>query len=208
MNQPFINVEQGTPEWKAARLGHVTASGMANVMAKGKDKSEAVTRYKYKVQIVAERMTGVVAESYSNAAMEWGVEQEGFAVMAYESMRDVLVDKTGFWLHPSIKWLGVSPDRLVGDDGLIEVKCPNTTTHLGYLFDNRVPPDYYKQIQCQLWVTGRSWCDFVSFDPRLPRRNQLLVVRTERDEKLIGEMQVEVEKFLGEVESLINKLAE
>lgn len=208
IDQPFINVEQGTPEWKAARLGHVTASGMANVMAKGKDKSEAVTRYKYKVQIVAERMTGVVAESYSNAAMEWGVEQEGFAVMAYESMRDVLVDKTGFWLHPSIKWLGVSPDRLVGDDGLIEVKCPNTTTHLGYLFDNRVPPDYYKQIQCQLWVTGRSWCDFVSFDPRLPRRNQLLVVRTERDEKLIGEMQVEVEKFLGEVESLINKLAE
>lgn len=208
MEQPFINVEQGTPEWKAARLGHVTASGMANVMAKGKDKSEAVTRFKYKVQIVAERMTGVVAESYSNAAMEWGVEQEGFAVMAYESMRDVLVDKTGFWLHPSIKWLGVSPDRLVGDDGLIEVKCPNTTTHLGYLFDNRVPPDYYKQIQCQLWVTGRSWCDFVSFDPRLPRRNQLLVVRTERDEKLIGEMQVEVEKFLGEVESLINKLAE
>lgn len=208
IDQPFINVEQGTPEWKAARLGHVTASGMANVMAKGKDKSEAVTRYKYKVQIVAERMTGVVAESYSNAAMEWGVEQEGFAVMAYESMRDVLVDKTGFWLHPSIKWLGVSPDRLVGDDGLIEVKCPNTTTHLGYLFDNRVPPDYYKQIQCQLWVTGRSWCDFVSFDPRLPRRNQLLVVRTERDEKLIGKMQVEVEKFLGEVESLINKLAE
>ena len=208
IDQPFINVEQGAPEWKAARLGHVTASGMANVMAKGKDKSEAVTRYKYKVQIVAERMTGVVAESYSNAAMEWGVEQEGFAVMAYESMRDVLVDKTGFWLHPSIKWLGVSPDRLVGDDGLIEVKCPNTTTHLGYLFDNRVPPDYYKQIQCQLWVTGRSWCDFVSFDPRLPRRNQLLVVRTERDEKLIGEMQVEVEKFLGEVESLINKLAE
>lgn len=208
IDQPFINVEQGTPEWKAARLGHVTASGMANVMAKGKDKSEAVTRYKYKVQIVAERMTGVVAESYSNAAMERGVEQEGFAVMAYESMRDVLVDKTGFWLHPSIKWLGVSPDRLVGDDGLIEVKCPNTTTHLGYLFDNRVPPDYYKQIQCQLWVTGRSWCDFVSFDPRLPRRNQLLVVRTKRDEKLIGEMQVEVEKFLGEVESLINKLAE
>lgn len=208
MNQPFINVEQGTPEWKAARLGHVTASGMANVMAKGKDKSEAVTRYKYKVQIVAERMTGVVAESYSNAAMEWGVERERFAVMAYESMRDVLVDKTGFWLHPSIKWLGVSPDRLVGDDGLIEVKCPNTTTHLGYLFEKRIPPEYYKQIQCQLWVTGRQWCDFVSYDPRLPKRNQLLIVRTGRDEKLIAEMQAETEKFLGEVESLINKLAE
>lgn len=208
MNQPFINVEQGTPEWKAARLGHVTASGMANVMAKGKDKSEAVTRFKYKVQIVAERMTGVVAESYSNASMEWGVEQEGFAVIAYESLRDVLVDKTGFWLHPEIKWLGVSPDRLVDADGLIEVKCPNTTTHLGYLFEKRIPPEYYKQIQCQLWVTGREWCDFVSYDPRLPKRNQLLIVRTGRDEKLIAEMQAETEKFLGEVESLINKLAE
>lgn len=208
MEQPFINVEQGTPEWKAARLGHVTASGMANVMAKGKDKSEAVTRFKYKVQIVAERMTGVVAESYSNASMEWGVEQEGFAVMAYESMRDVLVDKTGFWLHPSIKWLGVSPDRLVDADGLIEVKCPNTTTHLGYLFEKKIPPEYYKQIQCQLWVTGRQWCDFVSYDPRLPKRNQLLIVRTGRDKKLIAEMQAETEKFLGEVESLINKLAE
>lgn len=208
MNQPFIHVEQGTPEWKAARMGHVTASGIANVMAKGKDKSEAITRFKYKVQIVAERMTGVSAESYSNAAMEWGVEQEGFAVIAYESQRNVLVDKTGFWLHPEIKWLGVSPDRLVDEDGIIEVKCPNTTTHLGYLFENRIPPDYYKQIQCQLWVTGRDWCDFVSFDPRLPKRNQLLIVRTVRDEKIIEEMQAETEKFLGEVESLINKLAE
>lgn len=208
MNQPFIHVEQGTPEWKAARMGHVTASGIANVMAKGKDKSEAITRFKYKVQIVAERMTGVSAESYSNAAMEWGVEQEGFAVIAYESQRNVLVDKTGFWLHPEIKWLGVSPDRLVDEDGIIEVKCPNTTTHLGYLFENRIPPDYYKQIQCQLWVTGRDWCDFVSFDPRLPKRNQLLIVRTVRDEKMIEEMQAETEKFLGEVESLINKLAE
>lgn len=208
MNQPFIHVEQGTPEWKAARMGHVTASGIANVMAKGKDKSEAVTRFKYKVQIVAERMTGVSAESYLSAAMEWGVEQEGFAVIAYESQRNVLVDKTGFWLHPEIKWLGVSPDRLVDEDGLIEVKCPNTTTHLGYLFENRIPPDYYKQIQCQLWVTGRDWCDFVSFDPRLPKRNQLLIVRTVRDEKMIEEMQAETEKFLGEVESLINKLAE
>ena len=206
IDQPFINVEQGAPEWKAARLGHVTASGIANVMAKGKDKSEAVTRYKYKVQIVAERITGVAAESYANASMEWGVEQEQYAVIAYEAVVATLVDKTGFWLHPEIKWLGVSPDRLVDTDGLVEVKCPNTTTHLGYLFENRIPPEYYKQIQCQLWVTGRQWCDFVSYDPRLPKRNQLLIVRTGRDEKLIAEMRTEVDKFLTEVESLIIKL--
>jgi putative phage-type endonuclease len=206
MNQPYINIEQGSDEWKVARLGHVTASNMADVMSKGKGSSEAIGRYKYKVRLVAERLTQTAAESFTNAAMEWGVEHEQFAVMEYEAANNVLTDKTGFWLHPDIKWLGVSPDRLVGHDGLIEVKCPNTTTHLGYLFENKIPTDYYKQIQCQLWVTGRQWCDFVSYDPRLPKRNQLLIVRTERDESLIKEMETETLKFLDEVENLIMKL--
>lgn len=205
-NQPFIHIEQGSNEWKVARLGHVTASNMADVMSKGKDNAEAVGRYKYKVRLVAERLTMTAAESYSNAAMEWGVEQEQFAAIAYETSKNVFTDKTGFWLHPTIQWLGVSPDRLVGDDGLIEIKCPNTTTHLNYLFDEKVPTDYYKQIQCQLWVTGRQWCDFVSYDPRLPKRNQLLIVRTERDESLIQKMEAETLKFLGEVNQLIIKL--
>jgi predicted phage-related endonuclease len=138
--------------------------------------------------------------------MEWGIEQEQFAVMEYEASQNVLTDKTGFWLHPEVSWLGVSPDRLVGDEGLIEVKCPNTTTHLGYLFEGKIPTDYYKQIQCQLWVTGRQWCDFVSYDPRLPKRNQLLIVRTERDASLIAEMEAETIKFLGEINQLIIKL--
>jgi len=206
MNQPYINIEQGSDEWKVARLGHVTASNMADVMSKGKGSAEAIGRYKYKVRLVAERLTQTASESFSNAAMEWGVEQEQFAAMEYEAANNVLTDKTGFWLHPDIKWLGVSPDRLVGHEGLIEVKCPNTTTHLGYLFENKIPTDYFKQIQCQLWVTGRQWCDFVSYDPRLPKRNQLLIVRTERDESLISEMEAETLKFLDEVENLIIKL--
>lgn len=206
MKQPYINIEQGSDEWKMARLGHVTASNMADVMSKGKGSGEAIGRYKYKVRLVAERLTQTAAESFSNAAMEWGVEQEQFACIEYESATNQFVDKTGFWLHPEIKFLGVSPDRLVGADGLIEVKCPNTTTHLGYLFEGKIPTDYYKQIQCQLWVTGRQWCDFVSYDPRLPKRNQLLIVRTERDESLIKEMEAETLKFLDEVESLIIKL--
>lgn len=206
MNQPYINIEQGSDEWKLARLGHVTASNMADVMSKGKGSGEAIGRYKYKVRLVAERLTQTAAESFSNAAMEWGVEQEQFACIEYESATNQFVDKTGFWLHPEIKFLGVSPDRLVGAEGLIEVKCPNTTTHLGYLFEGKIPTDYYKQIQCQLWVTGRQWCDFVSYDPRLPKRNQLLIVRTERDESLIKEMEAETLKFLDEVESLIIKL--
>lgn len=206
MNQPYINIEQGSDEWKMARLGHVTASNMADVMSKGKGSGEAIGRYKYKVRLVAERLTQTAAESFSNAAMEWGVEQEQFACIEYESATNQFVDKTGFWLHPEIKFLGVSPDRLVGAEGLIEVKCPNTTTHLGYLFEGKIPTDYFKQIQCQLWVTGRQWCDFVSYDPRLPKRNQLLIVRTERDESLIKEMEAETLKFLDEVESLIIKL--
>lgn len=208
MNQPYINLEQGSEEWKQARLGHVTASNMAEVMSKGKGTAEAVGRYKYKVRLVAERLTMTAGESYTNAAMQWGIEQEQFACIAYEAQKETFVDKIGFVLHPDIKWLGVSPDRIVGNEGLIEVKCPNTTTHLDYLFEGKVPAEYYKQIQCQLWVTGRQWCDFVSYDPRLPKRNQLLIVRTERDEKLIAEMKTETEKFLAEVETLIIKLGE
>jgi putative phage-type endonuclease len=208
MIQPYINIEQGSDEWKLARLGHVTASNIAEVMSKGKGTTEAVGRYKYKVKIVAERLTGTAGESYTNPAMQWGIEQEQFACIEYEAATNQFVDKTGFWLHPDIQWLGVSPDRLVGQEGLIEVKCPNTTTHLDYLFENKVPSEYYKQIQCQLWVTGRQWCDFVSYDPRLPKRNQLLIVRTERDEKLIAEMKTETEKFLAEVTNLIIKLGE
>lgn len=205
-NQPYIHIEQGSDAWKQARLGHVTASNMADVMSKGKGNAEAIGRYKYKVKLLAERLTNTAGESFTNAAMEWGVEQEQFAAIAYESAMNMFTDKTGFWLHPTILWLGVSPDRLVGDDGLIEIKCPNTSTHLGYLFDGKVPADYYKQIQCQLWVTGRQWCDFVSYDPRLPKRNQLLIVRTERDESLIKEMETETVKFLGEINQLIIKL--
>lgn len=204
--QPYLNIEQGSDEWKAARLGHITASHMADVMSKGKEGKEATGRYKYKVKIVAERLTGVAGESFSNAAMEWGVENEKFACIAYEAARDVLVDKTGFWLHPEIDWLGVSPDRLVGDDGLLEVKCPNTTTHLDYIFDGKVPSDYMKQIQCQLWVTGRRWCDFISFDPRLPKRNQLLIIRVDRDEDMIAKMEAETKKFLSEVDALTELL--
>lgn len=200
-------VEQGSDEWKRLRLGHITASNVADVMAKGKG-GEATTRYKYKMRLVAERLTNEVPESYSNSAMEWGVQMEPIARMQYEAKADVLVDKTGFWYHPSIDWVGVSPDGLVGDDGLVEIKCPNTTTHIDYLFANKVPAEYYKQVQCQLWVTGRQWCDFVSFDPRLPSRNQLFIIRTNRDEELIKEMESEVVKFLAEVEELIIKLGE
>lgn len=199
------SVEQGSDLWHQLRLGHVTASGIADLMAKTKT-GESESRRKYKVKLVAERMTGKAQESYSNAAMEWGVEYEPYAAIAYEVKNNELLDKTGFWLHPSIKWLGVSPDRLVGGNGLVEIKCPNTTTHIDYIIDDAVPARYYKQIQCQLWVTGREWCDFVSYDPRLPEENQLFIKRAYPNEVFIREMESEVLKFLDEVEQMINKL--
>jgi putative phage-type endonuclease len=206
LNQDTRLLEQGTHEWKLARLGHVSGSSVADVMAKGKS-GEAITRKKYKTRLVAERLTNEVSESYTNASMEWGVATEPMARQAYEVSHETFVDKTGFWKHPTIKWLGCSPDGLVGDDGLVEIKCPNTTTHIDYLWADEVPSEYYKQIQCQLWVTGRQWCDFVSYDPRLPKKNQLFVKRCNRDETLIATMEVEVLAFLGEVEVMINILS-
>lgn len=199
-------IAQGTPEWFAQRLGHVTASMMSHVLAVGKG-GEALTRKNYRLQLVAERMSGVVAESFSSSAMEWGTATEPLARMQYEAHAGVLVDSAPFCIHPSIKWVGASPDGFV-HDGLIEIKCPNTQTHLGYRLDNRCPPRYIDQIQCQLWCTERDWADFVSFDPRLPERLQLFVFRVQRDDRFIAEMQKNTIKFLAEVEETINKLEE
>lgn len=200
--QDAIHFEQGSEEWHRARLGYVSASSISDVMSKGK----GITRKNYLMRIVAERLTKQTGDKYSNASMEWGVNTEPLARMSYENTYDRFVDKTGFWKHPMIEWLGASPDGLVDTDGLIEIKCPNTTTHIEYLFENKVPNEYYKQIQCQLWVTGREWCDFISFDPRLPEKSQLFVIRTGRDEDLIKEMESEVVLFLDEVQQMIRKL--
>ncbi len=207
IEQIYAHVEQGSDEWRAARLGHVSASSVSDVMSKGKTEgSESETRKNYRLKIVAQRLTGDSGDTYTNAAMEWGTEQEPFARMAYEAARNVMVDKTGFWLHPSIPWVGVSPDGLVGDDGLVEIKCPNTTTHLEWTFAGKAPAKHMKQIQCQLWVMNRAWCDFVSYDPRLPMRNRLFIVRVPRDEKLIAQMEADVVKFLAEVDAMIELL--
>ena len=140
--------------------------------------------------------------------MEWGVKTEPMARMAYEVSSDTLVDRTGFWKHPSIPFVGCSPDGLCGDMGLVEIKCPMSTTHIDYLLAKQVPPEYYKQVQGQIWVMQREWCDFISFDPRMPDKKRLFVIRAYRDEEFIKQMEVEVKKFLEEVEQLIIKLGE
>jgi len=198
-------MEQRTEEWYKARLGKVTASKVADVLAKTKTGISA-SRANYLSDLVVERLTGQQAEFYQNEAMQWGTETEPQARMAYEAQTNNLVDEEGFIDHPSIANLGCSPDGLVGDSGLIEIKCPNSKTHIDTLLSGKAPSKYIPQMQTQMAVTGRKWCDFVSFDPRLPEDLQLFIVRVERDDEYIANLEKEVSAFLQEVDETVNKL--
>ncbi len=186
---------QGSDEWKALRCGKVTASRVADVIAKTKS-GWGASRFNYAAELIAERLTGVAAEAFTNAAMQWGTDQEPSARMAYEFMQDVTVEQIAFVAHPSIADAGASPDGLVGESGLVEIKCPNTATHIDTLIKQEIPAKYITQMMWQMACTGRKWCDFVSYDPRLPESMQLFVKRIERDDKLIAELESEVIVFL------------
>jgi predicted phage-related endonuclease len=140
--------------------------------------------------------------------MEWGTATEPLARVAYELHTGSDVSQVAFVDHPNVEWFGCSPDGVVGDEGLIEIKCGNTTTHLDWMEDGKVPTKHIPQIMAQMSVTGRKWCDFVSYDPRLPEDLQLFIVRVNRDQEYIDSMEAEVKKFLKEVEETINKLKE
>lgn len=197
-------VVQGTDDWHKLRLGKVTASRMADVLSKGKT-GESASRKNYRIELVAQRLTGQPAESFTNAAMEWGTATEPLARIAYELHKNNNVDQVAFIDHPTIEWFGCSPDGVVGD-GLIEIKCPNTTTHLEWMDDGKAPSKHIPQMMAQMACTGAQWCDFVSFDPRLPEDLQLFVVRVQRDQEYIDSMEKEVIKFLEEVKATIDKL--
>ena len=196
-------IAQGSPEWFQMRLGKVTASRVADILAKTKTGPSA-SRQNYLIELALQRTTGIIQESYSNAAMEWGTQTEPQARVAYEVNTNNFVDQVAFIDHPSIKWFGCSPDGLVSDRGLLEIKCPNSATHWEYFKAKEPPKKYFIQMQAQIAVTGRDWCDFVSFDPRMPDRSQLLIVRVDKDEAFIAEMEAEIVKFLSEVEVEVN----
>jgi putative phage-type endonuclease len=200
-------IEQRSDAWFEARIGKVTASRVADVLAKTKTGYSA-TRDNYMAQLVCERLTGQKGESFTNAAMQWGTETEPLARISYEVSRNVLVDEVGFVPHPTIEMAGASPDGLVGDDGLLEIKCPNTATHIETLLSQTVPGKYNTQMQFQMACTGRSWCDFVSFDNRLPAELQLFVKRVPRDNMYIRLMEEEIIKFLNELDIKIAQLME
>lgn len=201
MNAPA----QGSELWLAARAGHCTASRFKDVLARIKS-GEAASRRSYRMQLVTERLTGTPCESYKNAAMEWGNATEPLARMAYEALTGALVDEAPFMLHPTIKWVGASPDGCVDEDGAIEIKCPYQSTVHVETFDRGMPPEHMAQCQGVLWVTDRKWIDFISYDPRMPEHLKLYRERIERDEKYIENLAAEVSTFLEDVDKLYTTL--
>lgn len=192
-------IEQGSVEWLELRKGKVTASRVADIIAKTKTGPSA-SRQNYLIELALQRVTGVIEPSYTNDAMKWGTETEPQARVAYEVKTGNFVDQVPFIEHPNIDWFGCSPDGLVGNYGLIEIKCPNSATHWATIKAGEPPSKYVIQMQTQMACTGAKWCDFVSFDPRMPERSQLFIKRIERDDSHIAELEAEVQKFLSEVE--------
>lgn len=196
---------QGSDEWKQIRLGKVTASRIADVTAKTKTGWSAM-RTNYAAALVAERLTGVCQDSYMSAAMQHGCDTEPRAKLAYEFYADTDIISVAFVEHPAIDMAGCSPDGLLGTTGLVEFKCPNTATHIDTLLGAEIDGKYVKQMQFQMACTGRDWCDFVSFDPRMPAEMQLFVIRVDRDAKMIGELEAAVIDFLAEVNVTVERL--
>lgn len=198
-------MDQRSDEWFAARLGKVTASRVADLMAKTKSGPSA-SRANYMADLIVERMTGQKAEGFTSAAMQWGTDTEPQARAAYEFLTDAEVIEEGFVLHPAIADFGASPDGLIGDVGLLEIKCPNTAAHIETLLTGEVPGKYVTQMQAQMACTGRAWCDFVSFDPRMPGDMQLFVRRVARDDAFIAQMECEITNFLAELAQKLDAL--
>jgi putative phage-type endonuclease len=198
-------IAQGTPEWRMQRCGLVTASRISDLMARTKT-GYGASRANYMAELTAERLTGVPAEGFTSAAMQWGTEKEPDAKAAYEFLTDAVIMPAEFVPHPSIPETGASPDGYIGDDGLIEIKCPNTATHIETLLGGSVPGKYALQMQWQMACTSRQWCDFASFDPRMPPAMQLFVRRLERDDAKIAEIEADVMRFLDEIGATVSKL--
>ena len=198
--------QQRSSDWFKVRWGKATASRFADVIAKTRT-GYAASRKNYLAELVIQRLTPPPTEDdgYKNAAMQFGIDNEPVARLAYELETGETVEEAFF--EEFNDDIGASPDGYVGETGLIEIKCPNTATHLDTLRTKEVPHQYYIQIQGQLLCTGREWCDFISFDPRLPENAQLFIKRVERDELVIKELKHELDKFINEVKKEVSFIA-
>ena len=198
---------QGSDEWRQARLGKVTASRIAEVMAKLKDGSYGASRANYMAEKITERLTGIPQDGgYVSQAMQWGMDNEAGAREAYSFITGKKVEPVGFVPHPTIGLTGASPDGLVDFAGLVQFKCPNPATHINTLLTGKIDRSYILQMNWEMECTERAWCDFVSFDPRMPPEMQLFKVRIERDQKLITEIREEIVAFLVDMQSRLAAL--
>ena len=193
------------PEVAGARLGNLTASRMADATARTKT-GWGASRANLMANLAVERLTGVPMEGYMNAAMAWGIEKEPEARTAYEWLFDVEVVPTGYLPHPTIAHSGATPDGAVGNDGLIELKCPQSATHIETLLTKSVDGKYVKQMQWQLACSGRKWVDFSTYDPRFPEPLRLWTFRVARDDKMIAELESEARTFLAELDEMVAAL--
>jgi putative phage-type endonuclease len=200
-----LDLQQGSPEWLAARVGSLGASRVADAIARTKT-GYGASRANLMAELIAERLTGQPADRFTNSAMQWGNDKEPDARAAYEFLTDADVSLVGLVRHPAIEGTHASPDGLVGDAGLVEIKCPNTATHIDALLGQKVPAKYVTQMQWQMACTGRHWCDFVSFDPRMPEAMRLFVARVTRDDAAIAELEREVATFLAELSGKVAEL--
>jgi predicted phage-related endonuclease len=201
-----IVAEQRTEAWYAARLGRATASRFYDILARTKS-GYAASRTNYRAELVIERLTGQSIDTYQNAAMQWGMDTEVLARTTYMLTTGNFVTECGFFAHNEIA-CGASPDGLIEEEGTIEIKSPNPATHIETLRLGAIPAKYIPQVQGQLWITGRRWCDFISFDPRLPENAQLFIQRIERDDTYIARLEQEVIMFLAEVDEEVRFVQE
>lgn len=200
----IINCAQGEPEWFIARCGVATASRFGSIMATIKS-GEAAERRNYKTDLVVERLTGRPVDGFTTQAMRQGIEREPLARNAYEIHSGELVEQVGFCRLEDLD-AGASPDGLVSEDGGLEIKCPERSAHLRYLQQDMEPPEYTWQIQGAMWITGRAWWDFVSWNPDFPEHLQLIVRRIKRNDEAIKKLEAEVRKFLAEVDAEVDRI--
>ena len=198
------NIDQGSEQWHLDRLGKVTGSMVSNVLSKGRGSAPSKMAETYMFELIAATLTGEPKPFFENDAMRWGTETEPQARAMYELNNDVEVREIAYFKEGE-HLLG-SPDGLVGEEGLLEIKCPNTTTQLKRAINDDYSKDYNAQIQFLLWISGRQWCDFVSFDPRLDCNAGYLQQRVERDEEFIKDMQTKVYAFIETMEATIETL--
>ena len=203
----IIECIQGSPEWHAVRCGKVTASRVCDILRKTTGVSKM--RRTYLGELVAERLSGTQSgHGFVSPAMQWGKDAEDAARAMYEFMHDVTATRVGFVIHDTIAMAGASPDSLIDTGGGLEIKCPNSATHIATLLGAEIEPDYIKQMQWNMACTGRAWWDYVSYDPRMPAEMQLYVRRVYKDDAAIREMEREVMTFLAEVDDTVRKLTE